>query len=119
MDEATKAILESMGKREQGKPKAKSSAKAKAKAKPASAPKLKPKVKQAASPKTSSKKVEVKVKHPHFADESSRNQFMCRTGLPGPKQTVAFKYNNASSKAKANKLAQAWVDDEKKKRNLA
>ena len=64
-------------------------------------------------------KAKVVHKAPHFSDESSRSQFMARTGLPGPGQTQAFKYSSSSSKDKARKLAEKWVSQQKRQQGCA
>lgn len=50
-----------------------------------------------------------KSKKPHWGYEDSRFQVMCRTGKEGEGQCHAIKYEIAGSKAKAAKLADAWV----------
>ena len=50
---------------------------------------------------------------PSWGYENSRNQIMCRTGIPGPGQSHGIKYDEAGGKAKAIKLADAWVKAKK------
>ena len=87
-------------------------------------PKQKPKQKAKHEPKTEPK-VDAKRKHaevaqgakkPHFAHESSRNQYMCRTGLSGSGQNTGFKYDAKNgSQQSALAKATAWVKAELKK----
>ena len=116
--------MSSMDKRNKEKPTAKAKAEPKSMPKAKAKGKAKAQAKSQAKPKAAAQATgkqphgAAKVKPPHFGHESTRNQFMCRTGLPGPSQTTAFKYENASSKAKAQKLAEAWVREQKRKRGL-
>lgn len=117
VDAATRAILTSMDKRNSAKVKAEPKSRPKAKAKGKAKAQAKAQAKSQAKPKAAAQAA-AKVKAPHFGHESTRNQFLCRTGLSGPGQSTAFKYENASSKAKAEKLAEAWVSKQKKERGL-
>ena len=56
---------------------------------------------------------------PHWGPEDSRGQIMCRTGLPGPNQSMAIKYAAVGGKAAAIKFAEKWVADQKRKKSMA
>ena len=51
---------------------------------------------------------------PHWSNERTRNQILCRTGLSGPGQSRAFKYgSNGKSMGQAIDEAEAWVKSHK------
>ena len=51
---------------------------------------------------------------PHWSNERTRNQILCRTGLSGPGQSRAFKYgSNGKSIGQAIDEAEAWVKSHK------
>lgn len=55
---------------------------------------------------------------PHWKPECTRDQMMCRTGLVGPGQSHAIKWEVAGSRAKAAALADAWVVKKKKEMGI-
>ena len=57
---------------------------------------------------------------PHWGGgENSCFQILCRTGLPGPSHTISIKYAAVGGKAAAIKLAEKWVADHKRKKQMA
>lgn len=88
----------------------------KAKAQPKAKPKAKPKTNascetraEKANAKGATAKAVREGKKPHFADESTRKQFLARTGIAGIGQSKAFKYDNDASKKRARAEADQWV----------
>jgi len=61
-----------------------------------------------------------KGKQPFMGHETTRHQYMCRTGLPGPGQTKAFKYSpgKTGEMKRAQEMAEAWVMDQKRARGF-
>jgi hypothetical protein len=59
-------------------------------------------------------KAAAKAAGPAWGYEESRKQVMCRTGLSGPGQSHAIKYEIAGGKAKAINMADAWVAKKRK-----
>ena len=60
----------------------------------------------------------VEAKKPQVGHEASRNQFMCRTGLSGAGQTLAFRYDPSKrgSLEAAKVKSERWLKAEKQKR---
>ena len=48
---------------------------------------------------------------PYYGIEWTRNQIVCRTGIPGRGQTCIFKFQTESDRKVAQKKAQSWCDD--------
>ena len=60
-------------------------------------------------------------KPPHFALESSRSQYMCRTGMKGPGQSYAIPFGPTracKTQEAARVAAQKWLQAERKKQGL-
>jgi hypothetical protein len=58
-------------------------------------------------------------KYPTVSHESTRSQYMCRTGMPGKGQTKAFKYDGAKgSQQKAKVAADKWLAEQMRTRGL-
>lgn len=63
--------------------------------------------------KAAQKKKEAKKVKASFSHEASRLQLMCRTGLDGPGQCFAIKYNSSKGSFEAaRKQAQKWLADQ-------
>ena len=56
--------------------------------------------------------------NPHWGHEASREQVMCRTGLKGPGQCHAIKWEIAGGKRKAEQMADEWVKKQRAKFGL-
>jgi len=61
-----------------------------------------------------------KGKQPFMGHETTRHQYMCRTGLPGPGQTKAFKFSpgDTGDMKRAQEMAEEWVMDQKRARGF-
>ena len=124
VQEATDAMLQAMGdKKEESKEAKRQRPSAAESETPKPSKKAKTNKAAAASPKTGQKTkalAKAVTKSPSYGIESTRCQYMGRTGLTGPQQTKAFKYKNgdAKSKAAALKAVEAWVKEQKKARGL-
>lgn len=143
VDEAAQAMVDAMNKKAaakeakdakeakeaaaQGKTKAKAKAKAKAKGENAKAePAQKHEKVKAEAAKGTKRKAdikdepEVKIRNPQIGHEASRSQYLCRTGLGGKGQSVAFQYTKAKgSQQAAQAKADKWLANEKNRRGIA
>lgn len=63
-------------------------------------------------------KVDCKAKYPTLSHESTRNQYLGRTGLVGANQSKVFKYKSGSDKARAMKEGKAWCKEQCEIRGL-
>ena len=119
--EATDAMLKIMGDAKHEKAKAKATGKAKGKAKAKA--KAKAKVKSKAKAQASSNGI-AKVgssSKPSISWERSRFQYRCPTGIVGPGQNHAVRYekdNEAERKAAFSK-AERWLKEERKRQNIS
>lgn len=91
-----------------GKPKSKAKAKGKAKAAATTKPKVESKAK---APKTAMKATKGTFK-PAVGIEWSRSRVQARTGLAGPGQNKAFKFNKESEMPEAKRKAEKWLRDQ-------
>ena len=101
-------------KENQSQPQAKVNAKSAAKV--AAAPKSVAKTKKVKKEELKPKQEMTNRKKPRFSDESSRRQYMGRTGKTGPGQSVAFKYDPSKKgdKEAAKLKAEKWLKNELK-----
>ena len=139
VEEASAAMIAAMDKKQAAKDSRAQASKTQAKgAKPKAAAKLKEEKVQVKSAKAKTdtvksepdkgtkrkvqdKDAEERPKNPQVGHESSRNQFMCRTGFKGKGQNVAFQYDpkKKGSMEAARAKADKWVAAEKQKRGIA
>lgn len=101
--------------------KAKAAAKVKKESATAKSENVKAEADKGKKRKVQGEEVQERPKNPQVGHESTRNQYLCRTGFKGTGQNVAFKYDpkTKGSMQAARAKADKWLAAEKKKRGIA